>query len=446
MKIDECLSLWEWVGNGVRTVPLCLHTNRNYLSWCGTVGGPLTGRGVISLVFANDNTSRFLHKHHPTPLPPALPTHTCPHRTELPPLNMDITGHFESASCVIEVDGSDTLAQVKGKLVAELGVPRARGVGVRMRGGGDIGNDDLRICDTVMDEGCAVELYYAGANITPGVIPCSVNAYALTLSPCDRYLAVMCHDDEVSIFDTETHQCLCHFSCNDSSFPSFSLCSEWISSVNRDTKCAEVHAVKTGALLHSFGDEGAEGQVTAWSPCGTKLLSYCEGKGLQVWDIATGVVVHEWSHIEGYDVTVVKRDRVAMIGAQYITIWDYTTGVEVLVLTCPSDVTYVALSPNQRFIAACGTDCVRVWNIETAECVFEDVLENDWTDVALSNDLVAAHSPTGTSLWSISTGENLLRTEFDDQDSCGLAISSCGGVVMCGGKECVDIVDISHLS
>ena len=84
---------------------------------------------------------------------------------------MDITGHFESASCVIEVDGSDTLAQVKVKLLAELGVPRARHVGVRMKGGVDIGNDDLRICDTVIDEGCAVELYCTGTNITLGVIP-----------------------------------------------------------------------------------------------------------------------------------------------------------------------------------------------------------------------------------------------------------------------------------
>ena len=111
----------------------------------------------------------FLRKHHPTPLPPALPTHLSS-QDKVTPLNMDITGHFESARCVIEVDRSATLAQVKGKLVAELGVPRARHVGVRMRGGGDIGNDDLRICDTEMDEGCAVELYYTGANITPGVI------------------------------------------------------------------------------------------------------------------------------------------------------------------------------------------------------------------------------------------------------------------------------------
>ena len=78
-------------------------------------------------------------------------THVSP-QNRVTPLNMDITGHFESASCVIEVDGSDTLAQVKGKLVAEFGVPRARQVGVRMRGGGDIGDDDLRICDTQVDE------------------------------------------------------------------------------------------------------------------------------------------------------------------------------------------------------------------------------------------------------------------------------------------------------
>ena len=249
---------------------------------------------------------------------------------------MDITGHFESASCVIEVDRSATLAQVKGKLVAELGVPRARHVGVRMRGGGDIGNDDLRICDTEMDEGCAVELYCTGANITPGVIQGLEKTYSLTLSPCDRYLAVMDREDVVSIFDTETHERLCHtFLCNYSSNPAFSPCSEWISCVNRDTECPEVRDVKTGALKHSFGDEGDERKTTAWSPCGAKLLSCCS-KGLQVWDIATGVVVHEWGHIVkcGF-MMVVTGDKVAMFGdnSKDVTIWDYTTGVEVLVLT-----------------------------------------------------------------------------------------------------------------
>ena len=413
-------------------------------------GGRASNWARSYLVFANDNTSRFLHKHHPTPLPPALPTHLSP-QNRVTPLNMDITGHFESASCVIEVDGSDTLAQVKGKLVAELGVPRARGVGVRMRGGGDIGNDDLRICDTVMDEGCAVELYYAGANITPGVIPHAVETYSLTLSPCDRYLAVMCEHD-VSVFDTETHECLCHFTCSSSCEAAFSPCSEWISSVNNDTQCAEVHDVKTGALKHSFGDEGDVRKTTAWSPCGTKLLSCCKSKGLQVWDIATGVLVHEWSHIvKCLYVMVVTGDRVAMFGvnSKDITIWDYTTGVEVLVLTCPSHVHYVALSPNQRFIAACGTCCVSVWNMETGECVFEDDSENDWTDVAVSNDLVATFFPrsaTATCMWSIATGEELLCRGVADCNSLGLAISSCGGVMMYGGSDGVEIVDISHLS
>ena len=362
---------------------------------------------------------------------------------------MDITGHFESASCVIEVDRSATLAQVKGKLVAELGVPHARHVGVRMRGGGDIGNDDLRICDTEMDEGCAVELYCSGANITPGVIPDLEDTYSLQLSPCDRYLAVLHLDANVAIFDTETHERLCHFRCLLYSVPSFSPCSEWISCINNDTECAEVHDVKTGALKHSFGDEGDERSATAWSPCGTKLLSCCENKGLQVWDIATGVVVHEWSHIvECAHVMVVTGDRVAMYGdnSKDVTIWDYTTGVEVLVLTCPSDVIYVALSPNERFIAACTDICVRVWNIETGECAFEDDSGSCWTDVALTNDIVAAYSSITLCVWSISTGEQLLCREVDHSNFYGVAISSCGGVVMYGMDEGVEIVDISHLS
>ena len=361
---------------------------------------------------------------------------------------MDITGHFESASCVIEVDGSDTLAQVKGKLVVELGVPRARHVGVRMRGGGDIGSNDVRICDTAIDEGCAVELYYAGANITPGVIPHTVDTRFFRLSPCDRYLAVMHRGAGVSIFDTETHERLYRFP-GWLSIPAFSPCSEWISSFNKGAQCCEVHDVKTGALEHSFGVSGVvKFLTTTWSPCGTKLLSCCS-KGLQVRDIATGVVVHEWSHIANCYEMVVAGDRVVTFdGSNNVTIWDYTTGVEVLVLTCPSDVEYVTLSPNQRFLAACCNECMRVWNIETGECVFEAVSEhwaNKWWKVAVSNDIVAAQSDEAVCVWSISTSEKLLHL---DVVTCNfnIAISSCGGVVMYGRDEGVEILDISHLS
>ena len=367
---------------------------------------------------------------------------------------MDITGHFESASCVIEVDGSDTLAQVKGKLVAELGVPRDRHVGVRMRGGGDIGNGDLRICDTEMDEGCAVELYCTGANITPGVIPRVDNTRSLTLSPCDRYLAVMWRE-RLSIFDTATHELLSRFPAKVYYSPAFSPCSAWISCVNEDTQCAEVHDVRTGALEHSFGEElpdGDERRTTAWSPCGTKLLSCCS-KGLQVWDIATGVVVHEWEHIvECEDVMLVAGDRVAMLGksSNLLTVWDYTTGVEVLVVTFISSICYIALTPNQRFIAGCDEDCVLVWDIETGERVFEDDSENFWTDVAVSNDIVAVYAPDTGSLcvWSISTGEQreLPCRASESHDSYGIAISSCGGVVMYGGDDGVNIVDTTQLA
>ena len=391
----------------------------------------------------------FIRSRETHPSETMLNSHTpIPTEQSCPSLNMDITGHFESASCVIEVDGSATLAQLKGKLLAELGVSSARRFSVRMRGGGDIGKDDLRICDTEMDEGCAVELYCTGANITRGVIRSAEATSSLTLSPCDRYLAVMWRQGDMSIFDTETHESLCRFPCAVTSFPAFSPCSGWISCLNLRTQCAEVHDVKTGALEHSFGEGGNRKDPTSWSPCGTKLL-LSQSKGLQVWDIATGVVVHEWDHIvDGDYVMVVTGDRVAMFGYdnKHITIWDYTTGVEVLVLTCPSDVDYVALSPNELFIAACGTNSVLVWNIETGERVFEDVSQHDWTDVAVSDDVVAVYASDALAVWSISTGEQLLLREFADKRSYGLAMSSCGGVVMYGNDDSVEIVNLAHLS
>ena len=363
---------------------------------------------------------------------------------------MDIVGHFESRSCVIEVDGSATLAQVKGKLLAELGVPCVRGVGVRMRGGGDIGNDDVRICDTEMDEGCAVELYYSGANITPGVITRLPTTYNLTLSPCNRYLAVS-SDTNMSIVDTETHESLCSFLAEETSSPAFSPCSAWIASITDDTRCIEVHNVKTGALEHSFGgacDWGRE--ATAWSTCGTKLLSCCS-RGLQVWDIATGVVVHEWgdivsSQLDSALMSIVSDDRVAVQrSTSNITVWDYTTGVEVLVIPC-ENVQYIAVTPNRCFIAACDKNSVHLWNSETGERVFEDVSQGEcWNDVAVSNDVVAAYSPCNLCVWSISTGQRLWSRSLDIEEfspNYGVAISSCGGVVMYGQMG-VTIVDIS---
>ena len=362
---------------------------------------------------------------------------------------MDITGHFESASCVIEVDGNDTLAQVKGKLLAELGVPRARHVGVRMRGGGDIGDEDVRICDTAIDEGCAVELYYR-CSISPGVIPHVDDDFSLTLSPCDRYLAVV-WDEGVSVYDTETHEKWFTVRLEGNIFTAFSPCSEWISCNNLDTECIEVRRVKTGALEHSFACCGVSGymRATAWSPCGTMLLS-----GPQVWDIATGHVVHEWTNVgeteDCYGVFgVAGNNMVTFGGAMQVTIWDYTTGKEVRALACPSAPNYVALAPNQRFVAACFNDSVRVWDIETGDSLFEHVSGSDaaWVAVALSNDVVAAHSQKRRSvtLWSISTAKQLWSSPEVD---CmfGLALSSCGGVLMHGRVGSVHVIDISHLT
>ena len=376
-----------------------------------------------------------------------------PHRTEHL-LTMDITGHFESASCVIEVDGSDTLAQVKGKLLAEFGVPRARLVGVRMRGGGDIGDDDLRICDTVIDEGCAVELYCTGA-IAFGKIPIEDDAvHVLTLSPCNRHLAVMCVSEGVRVFDTATHETLCSFPAKFTTSPAFSLCGEWISSVNVETQCDEVHHVKTGALKYSFGTarQGRQTErATAWSPCGRKLLSCCSERGLQVWDIKTGCGQRYDSIVGCEYVMVVAGNRVAMFGSNEtrLTIWDYTTGVQVFTVDCPFHVAYVALSPNQRFVAACGDSGVGVWDVATGDCVFENLTEGSdekWSDVAMSNYSVGVYSILTLRVWSISTAKLLLHRECPDANGYGIALSRCGGVLLHGGEGCVEVVDISQLS
>ena len=108
------------------------------------------------------------------------------------------------------------------------------------------------------------------------------------------------------------------------------------------------------------------------------------------------------------------------------------------------------MSPNQRLIAACTDNCVSVWNIETGGCVFEDNSgssnSDDCSDTAVSNDTVALSTSGILWLWCISTGKQLLHRDVGGESNYGLAISSCGGVVMYVRDDCVEIVDISHLS
>ena len=85
----EVCSLTPVCGSGLamETVPFrCGYCTRSATTRHGAEGGRTSNwaRSYLSCFFVNDNVSHFLHEHHPTPLPPALP-HTCPHRTELPP-------------------------------------------------------------------------------------------------------------------------------------------------------------------------------------------------------------------------------------------------------------------------------------------------------------------------------------------------------------------------
>ena len=67
----------------------------------------------------------------------------------------------------------------------------------------------------------------------------------------------------------------------------------------------------------------------------------------------------------------------------------------------------------------------------------------------MSNDTVAVYSVSVLrscyvlSSWSISTGEQRLHREFErKKGSYGVAISSCGGVVMYGRDEGIEIAAI----
>ena len=179
--------------------------------------------------------------------------------------------------------------------------------------------------------------------------------------------------------------------------------------------------------------------------------------------------MREWDAIRTHDdhdlAMTVLGDRVVVCGeTSVLTVWDYTTGAKVFDLACTTRVKCVAVSPNQRFIAAiCSSQSVRVWNTETSECVFD--LFDDYgggeifdglllfrnNGVAVSNDSVAAtNGSREVKLYSIATSEVLCRKKADRcvrglSECHGVVLSRCGDMLVFGARGGVKIVDVSHL-
>jgi RNA polymerase sigma factor (sigma-70 family) len=194
----------------------------------------------------------------------------------------------------------------------------------------------------------------------------------------------------------------------------------------------------TGKVRASFGDVRTGMTCLAFSPDGKTLALGVDNPGLQLWDIATGKMIHGLDNMAFAVAFSPKGNMVASGKGDRIMLFDPVSGKELGSLQARmAGVNGLSFTPDGKTLVCAGWDGkVRIWDIATKKTRW--VLDSRmWPgrSMALSPDgkTVVIGAGGAVRLWNVLTGKELF-TEYQGHDSwvnC-LAFSPDGKTLVSG--------------
>lgn len=119
-----------------------------------------------------------------------------------------------------------------------------------------------------------------------------------------------------------------------------------------------------------------------------------------------------------------------------VSLWNYQTGQQIKVFDrIAAWVTSIAVSPDGKYLAAAAAATIRVWRIETGDCIHTLIGHSGWwiRRVVFSPDGQTLMSSGGEDrsirFWNIETGQCQQVLEYPDADVFSCAFSPCSSMI-----------------
>ena len=337
---------------------------------------------------------------------------------------MEVTGYSESGqTCVVTVAPDDTLESLKERLLVALGEGlRSERTELRLHGCGKRLHDDetAKVSDTALQAQGGVDVVCP--RIEPGVL-CK-GGVLVTLSPCNRYVAITFIGDVVKVFDTNTHDVICEARTRCWSHPIFAPSSEWLLTTTASGQAVQIHSTRDGTLKRSLDIPAA-----LWTADG-RVISLSDP--LRVWDLEVDDVVREYAVGNSLLVGSTEGRLVTAQKDGTLEVRDGESGDVLFKLTGHSNhVFHCVPTEDEKMLVSCSLDkTVRIWDYLTGECkhVITESLCNR-INASAEGGVVAGYDMSHIYVWSLATGALLRKvTPPDGKQSTAFALSRCGTI------------------
>lgn len=196
------------------------------------------------------------------------------------------------------------------------------------------------------------------------------------------------------------------------------------------------------ALLRTLEGHSAKVSCVSVTPDGRRAISGGYDKAMRLWDVETGICLRSFiGHVTNIRCLALTPDgNIAVTGSNDIRVWNLDTGECIRTINTSSYIDNISITSDGNFVLSIGS-YIQVWDASTGKCI-----KNIAATESGINTISGCATPDGTKVaiatpdnnmlfWNVNTGHHIKSIESHDDTIMSLSITPDGNKVLSGSLD-----------